>query len=79
MRIHIALLDDIVTRLDQRVGARKRSAFIANLIQRGLEDEQRWDDIEAALGGLQDKGHDWDEDPAEWIRRQRRGDSRRSG
>ncbi|MCY4040112.1 MAG: hypothetical protein OXF72_02495 [Gammaproteobacteria bacterium] len=79
MRIHIALPDDIVTRLDQRVGARKRSAFIANLIQRGLEDEQRWDDIEAALGGLQDKGHDWDEDPAEWIRRQRRGDSRRSG
>ncbi len=79
MRIHIALPDNIVAQLDQRVGARKRSAFIAALIQRGLDDERRWDDIEAALGSLQDEGHDWDEDPAEWVRRQRRGDSRRSG
>ena len=79
MRIHIALPDDLVAQLDRRVGARKRSAFIANLIERGLDDERRWDDIEAAIGGLQDKGHDWDEDPAEWVRRQRRGDSRRFG
>ena len=79
MRIHIALPDWLITELDQRAGARRRSAFISELIQRGLEDERRWDDIEAALAQLPDTGHDWDSDPAEWVRRQRRGDSRRSG
>ncbi len=79
MRLHIALDDDLVAELDRRAGPRQRSAFIAHLIQRGLDDERRWDDIEAALGGISDTGHDWDDDPAEWVRRQRRGDRRRSG
>ncbi len=79
MRLHIALDDDLVAELDRRAGPRQRSAFIAELIQRGLDDERRWDDIEAALGGISDTGHDWDDDPAEWVRRQRRGDVRRSG
>ncbi|MCY3970035.1 MAG: hypothetical protein F4210_10510 [Holophagales bacterium] len=79
MRLHIALDDDLVAELDRRAGPRQRSAFIAELIQRGLDDERRWDDIEAALGGISDTGHDWDDDPAEWVRRQRRGDRRRSG
>ncbi len=79
MRIHIALPDALVAELDQRAGARRRSAFISELIQRGLEDERRWDDIEAALAQLPDTGHHWDSDPAEWVRRQRRGDSPRSG
>ena len=46
---------------------------------RALEDERHWDDIEAALGAISDKGHEWDTDPAEWVRRQRGGDSRRTG
>lgn len=79
MRIHIALPDTLIAELDQRAGARRRSAFISELIQRGLEDERRWDDIEAALAQLPDTGHDWDNDPAEWVRQQRRGDSRRTG
>jgi len=79
MRLHIALDDALVAELDRRVGARKRSAFIAELIRRGLDDEQRWDDIEASLGKLRDSGHDWDADPAEWVRMQRRGDDRRAG
>jgi len=79
MRLHIALDDALVAELDRRVGARRRSAFIAELIRRGLEDEQRWDDIEAALGQLPDSGHEWDHDPAEWVRSQRRGDRRRAG
>ena len=79
MRLHIALDDDLVADLDQRVGPRRRSAFIAELIRRGLEDEQRWDDIESALGALSDSGHEWDSDPAEWVRAQRRGDARRAG
>ena len=79
MRLHIALDDELVADLDRRVGPRRRSAFIAELIRRGLDDERRWDDIEAALGGLSDAGHDWDDDPAGWVRAQRRNDSRRAG
>ena len=79
MRLHIALPDYLVEELDRRAGTRRRSAFICELIRRGLDDERRWDDIEAALGAIPDTGHDWDEDPAEWVRRQRHGDERRAG
>jgi metal-responsive CopG/Arc/MetJ family transcriptional regulator len=79
MRLHIALDDDLVADLDHRVGPRRRSAFIAELIRRGLDDEQRWDDIESALGALDDTSHEWDTDPASWVRAQRRGDARRAG
>lgn len=48
----------------------------AETIRRALEDERRWDDIVAALGKIADEGHDWDADPAAWVRRQRRGDAR---
>jgi Arc/MetJ family transcription regulator len=79
MRLHIALDDELTAELDRRAGARQRSAFIAELIRRGLEDEQRWDDIESALGQIPDRGHEWDDDAAGWVRRQRRGDKRRTG
>ena len=79
MRIHVALPDSMVAELDRRAGTRRRSAFIVELIRRALDDERRWDDIEAALSSLPDQGHEWDDDPAEWVRRQRRGDVRRSG
>lgn len=79
MRLHIALDADLVHELDRRAGPRRRSAFIAELVRRGLENERRWDDIEAALGGLPDNGHEWDDDPAAWVRQQRRADPRRTG
>jgi len=79
MRLHMALDDDLVAELDRRAGARRRSAFIAELIRRGLDDERRWDDIDAALGQIPDSGHDWDDDPGDWVRRQRHGDTRRAG
>jgi Arc/MetJ family transcription regulator len=79
MRLHIQLDDELVAELDQRAGHRRRSAFVAELIRRALDDERRWDDIEAALGGLDDTGHDWDDDPAGWVRAQRRSDARRAG
>jgi hypothetical protein len=79
MRLHIALEDELVADLDRRVGPRRRSAFIAELIRRGLEDERRWDDIESALSGIPDTGHEWDEDPSSWVRAQRHGDARRAG
>jgi predicted transcriptional regulator len=79
MRVHINLDDELVAELDQRVGRRRRSGFIAALVRRALDDERRWDDIEAGLGVLADTGHAWDDDPSAWVREQRRGDARRSG
>ncbi len=79
MRLHITLDDEIVRDLDRRVGRRRRSAFIASAVRRALDDERRWNDIEAALAGVRDVEHDWDADPAEWVRAQRGGDARRVG
>jgi len=79
MRLHIALDDELVAEVDRRVGPRRRSAFIADLIRREIESDRRWEDITSALGALADTGHEWDDDPAAWVREQRRGDARRSG
>ena len=79
MRLHISLDDELVERLDRRVGRRRRSAFIAEALSRALEEERRWRDIEAALATVPDGGHDWDADPSGWVRAQRHGDERRVG
>jgi Arc/MetJ family transcription regulator len=79
MRLHISLEDDLVAELDRRVGRRRRSAFIGQTIRRALDDERRWEDIEAALDAIPDTGHDWDGDPAAWVKAQRVHDARRVG
>jgi metal-responsive CopG/Arc/MetJ family transcriptional regulator len=79
MRLHISLDDDLVERLDRRVEKRHRSAFISETVRRALEDEHRWEDIEAGLGALAGREHEWDLDPAGWVRAQRYGDPGRVG
>ncbi len=79
MRIHISLDDALVRELDRRVGARGRSPFVAAAVREALEDERRWELIESALGSVADQGHDWDGDPAAWVREQRQTDSKRIG
>jgi len=79
MRVHISLEDELVELLDRRVGARRRSAFISETLRRALEDERRWEDIEAGLGALADAEHEWDQDPAGWVTAQRSGDPSRVG
>jgi metal-responsive CopG/Arc/MetJ family transcriptional regulator len=79
MRLHITLEDDLVARLDRRVGRRRRSAFISQTVRRALEDESRWEDIEAGLGALSGTEHEWDADPASWVRAQREVDLGRVG
>lgn len=79
MRLHISLADELVVELDRRVGRRQRSAFIAETVRSALEDRRRWEDIEAALGTIEDDGHEWDRDPAEWVRSQRDADPHRVG
>jgi hypothetical protein len=77
--VHISLDQDLVRELDRRVGSRRRSSFIARAVEQALDDERRWELIESALGSVSDEGHDWDSDPASWVREQRRGDRRRVG
>ena len=71
MRMHILLPDELAAELDARLGARQRGPFLANLIRRALDDERMWDDLEASFGAIEDDGHDWDDDPAAWVREQR--------
>lgn len=79
MRLHITLEDDLVARLDRRVGARRRSRFISEALRRALDDEHRWELIEGAIGSIPSTGHDWDVDPAAWVRAQRASDEERVG
>lgn len=79
MRLHILLDDAVVAELDSRVGSRQRSRFIAEAVRRALDDERRWAEIEAGLASIADTGHEWDHDPAQWVREQRAADTRRIG
>jgi len=79
MRLHISLDDSLVAELDRQVGRRRRSSYIAATLRHALEDERRWEAIEAAQAGVADHGHEWDADPAAWVRAQRRGDRARVG
>ncbi len=79
MRMHIVVDDDLVAELDARVGPRGRTAFVVAALRRALDDDRRWDAIEAAAGSIDDTGHDWDADPAAWVHEQRRADDRRVG
>jgi metal-responsive CopG/Arc/MetJ family transcriptional regulator len=79
MRLHISLDDAVVAELDRRAGPGRRSAFIERTVERALADERRWEEIEASLGALAASGHEWDRDPAGWVRAGRRADAGRTG
>ena len=79
MRVHITLRPELVKELDRRVGQRQRSGFIAQAVAQALEDERRWELIQAAIGAIADRDHDWDADPAAWVRDERRADPRHIG
>ena len=79
MRLHITLRPELVKELDRRVGRRRRSGFIAQAVTLALDDERRLELIETSLGAIVDGDHDWDQDPAAWVRNQRRRDDRRVG
>lgn len=78
MRLHILLDDDLVAEIDRRAGRRKRSEFIAAVLREAIDNERRWDAIEASLGTIEADGHDWDTDLAAWVRDQR-SDTKRTG
>ena len=55
------------------------SAFIGQTLRRALDEARRWDDIEAGIGALAGREHEWDADPAAWVHAQRFGDTSRVG
>ena len=79
MRMHIELDDRLVAEVDEIAGARGRSAFVRAAVARALEEHRRWAQLERAAGAVPDEGHEWDTDPAAWVREQRRADPRRAG
>ena len=79
MRMHIELDDGVVAELDQLAGPRGRSAFVRTAIERAVRQERRWTELEATAGAIANEGHDWDADPAAWVREQRRADASRAG
>lgn len=79
MRMHIELDDAIVTEIDALAGPRRRSAFVREAIKAAVEKQRRKSRLREAAGILRDSEHEWDDDPAAWVRRQRSGDLRRVG
>ncbi|MDN5856773.1 MAG: ribbon-helix-helix domain-containing protein [Actinomycetia bacterium] len=79
MRVHIELDDDLLAKIDDLAGHRGRSAFVRSAVERAVAQEVRWANLESAAGALRDGQHDWDADPAAWVRAQRHADERRAG
>jgi len=78
MRLHISLDDATVAAIDRRVPRRGRSQYIEAAVQATIQNEARWDSLRSAFGSIPAEGHDWDQDPAGWVREQR-SDTSRSG
>lgn len=79
VRIHIDVDEALIERVDAAAGPRGRSRFVREAVEWALERGSRWDLIRSAVGSIADSGHDWDCDPAAWVRKQRRADRRRVG
>ncbi|MGI8523698.1 MAG: hypothetical protein ACR2K3_10380 [Nocardioides sp.] len=79
MRMHIELADQLVREVDELAGSRGRSAFVRRAIELAVRQESRRRSLEGATGTISDSGHEWDDDPAAWVRRQRRVDPGRVG
>jgi metal-responsive CopG/Arc/MetJ family transcriptional regulator len=79
MRVHISLDEELVRELDELVGPRARSPFIAGAVRRAIDQERRWRLIRSAIGSVAEEGHPWDPDVARWVHESRREDPRRAG
>lgn len=79
MRVHISLDEELVRELDELVGRRGRSPFIAEAVRSAVAQERRWQLIRSAIGSISAEGHPWDPDAAAWVHDSRREDPRRVG
>lgn len=79
MRMHIVVEDDLVARIDRVAGERGRSGWIVKTIKERIDTEERCAVLLAELGTFSATGHEWDDDPAAWVREQRSTDPARVG
>lgn len=79
MRVHIDIDKPLVDRIDQAAGERGRSEFVRQAVLVALETRDRLRLLKEARGSIASSGHEWDEDPAGWVRAQRQSDRRRLG
>ena len=79
MRVHIMAEDDLIRRIDEVAGERGRSGWIVKVLREAVDLEERKRTLLAGIGSISDTGHEWDDDPAAWVRAQRRADPRRVG
>lgn len=79
MRMHVEIADDLVRQIDGVAGKRHRSQFVRDAIAAALDQRVRAGLIRSARGVIADRGHEWDTDPAAWVRAQRKADERRVG
>ena len=79
MRMHLELDDGVVAEIDTIAGPRRRSAFVRDAVLAAVDLHRRAGRLRQAAGILRDGGHEWDDDPVAWVRRQRTGDSQRVG
>ena len=77
--MHIVMDDELVEKIDRLAGERGRSGWIVKVVRGAVDFEERWAAIEAGFGSISDTGHEWDDDPAEWVRQQRASDPQRVG
>ena len=77
--MHIEFDDDLIAEVDQLAGIRGRSEFVRSAVRDALVQRRRWAALADVAGSVPDSGHDWDDDPAEWVRAQRAADPRRVG
>lgn len=69
----------LIEQIDAVAGERGRSQFVREAVLSALESARRRASLLSALGSIADTGHEWDDDPAAWVRSQRRADPRRVG
>lgn len=79
MRLHIDLDEDLVGRVDEVAGPRGRSRFIREAVESSLRHHRQRELLRSARGSITERGHEWDNDLAGWVRRQRRADRRNVG
>jgi metal-responsive CopG/Arc/MetJ family transcriptional regulator len=80
MRAHIILDNAIVKDIDNLVGKRKRSRFIAEAVCAKLRHLKLLTAVKETAGMLSDEDHpEWktSEDVANWVRESRKRDGRR--
>jgi metal-responsive CopG/Arc/MetJ family transcriptional regulator len=74
-RAHVVLPDELLEQIDELVGKRKRSEFIAEVLEREVRRRRRMERATEMMGSLRDvdiPGWETSESTVEWVRDQRR-------